>query len=56
MVIGSGKQLSLVKNVIESNVNVQKNIRLLGELDPEEIKQWMAISDVIVVTSITEGK
>jgi hypothetical protein len=43
----------LVESVLTSEV--RKNVRLLGELPSQEIKKWMAMSDVIVVTSITEG-
>jgi glycosyltransferase involved in cell wall biosynthesis len=48
---GSGEALSEIKKIIEEN-KLQDNITLLGAIPHEQIKEYYALSDVVLVPSV----
>jgi teichuronic acid biosynthesis glycosyltransferase TuaC len=51
---GSGPEESALKALIREK-NVEDAVRVVGEVEPEQMSKWMQVSDLFVLATHTEG-
>jgi teichuronic acid biosynthesis glycosyltransferase TuaC len=51
---GTGPEESALKALIQDK-NIEDAIRMVGEVEPEQMSKWMQVSDLFVLASHTEG-
>jgi len=51
---GSGPEESALKALIRGK-NIEDSIRMVGEVEPEQMSKWMQVSDLFVLATHTEG-
>jgi glycosyltransferase involved in cell wall biosynthesis len=51
---GSGPEESALKALIREK-NIEDAVRMVGEVEPEQMSKWMKVSDLFVLATHTEG-
>jgi len=54
VICGSGPEEPALKSLIREK-NIEDAVRMVGEVEPEQMSKWMQVSDIFVLATHTEG-